>query len=171
MCPDRRRKRSSRPLRDRLFRVGISLKLLDGVIETIGGIALWIIGPDSIINWVFRITQEEINEERNNFVSTHLRQAAAHISLAGEHFIAVYLFLHGAVKIVVVLALFRNKLWAYPLSFVVFGGFVVYQVYRFTHTHAVGLILLSVFDLGILWLIWLEYRAARTRGSAIANAH
>ena len=168
MSPDRRGKTSRRPLRERLFHVGISLKLLDGVIETVGGIILWIIGPGTIINWVFRITQDEINEEPNNFVSTHLRQAANHISLAGEHFIAVYLFLHGVVKIVVVLALFRNKLWAYPLSLVVFGGFVVYQVYRFTETHAIGLILLSAFDLAVLWLIWLEYRAARRRGVAMA---
>jgi uncharacterized membrane protein len=164
------RKRSRRPLRDRLFHLGISLKLLDGVIETVGGIMLWIIGPGSIVNWIFRITQVEINEDRNDFVSTHLRHAATHISLAGQHFIAVYLFLHGVVKIVVVLALFRNKLWAYPLALVVFGGFVVYQVYRFTETHAVGLIVLSVFDLAVLWLIWMEYRAAKTRGYAMAKA-
>lgn len=154
-------------MRERLFRIGISLKLLDGAIETIGGILLWIIGPDSIINWVFRITQDQINEQPNDFVSNHLRDAALHISLSGEHFMAVYLFLHGVVKVIVVLALFRNKMWAFPLSLAVFGGFVVYQLYRFTHTHAIGLLLLSAFDLAVVWLIWMEYRAARKRGRAI----
>lgn len=167
MSPERERKRSGRSLRGRLFHLGISLKLLDGLIETIGGVALWVTGPDSIIDWVFRVTQDEINENPNDFVSNHLRHAAMHLSLGGEHFIAVYLFLHGVVKIVVVLALFRNKLWAYPLALVVFSGFVVYQIYRYTYTHAFGLLVLSAFDLAVICLIWLEYREARTRGTAV----
>lgn len=163
MSPVRRRNPSSRPLRERLFHAGISLKLLDGVLEALGGIALWAIGPWSLIDWVFRITRDEISEDPNDFVATHLRHAATHISLSGEHFMAAYLFIHGVVKIVVVLALFRNKLWAYPLSIAVFGAFIVYQIYRFTITHSITLILLSAFDLAVLCLIWLEFRAAKTR--------
>lgn len=167
MSPDRNRNHPHRPLRERLFHAGILLKFLDGVLETIGGIVLWVIGPWSIIDWVFRVTQDEISEDPHDFVATHLRHAATHISLSGEHFMAAYLFIHGVVKIVVVLALFRNKLWAYPVSLTVFCAFIVYQLYRFTITHAVALILLSAFDLAVVWVIWLEYRSARTRPVAI----
>jgi uncharacterized membrane protein len=45
---------------------------------------------------------------------------------------------------------------------IVFGAFIVYQLYRFTFTHGIGLIALSVFDLVVIWLIWLEYRALRS---------
>ena len=62
-------------------------------------------------------------------------------------------------------ALLRSKLWAYPAAIAVFGGFVGYQVYRFTLTGGFGLVALSVFDLIVIWFIWLEYRATKFRRS------
>jgi uncharacterized membrane protein len=46
----------------------------------------------------------------------------------------------------------------------VFGAFILYQLYRFTFTHGLGLIALSAFDLLVIWLVYLEYRALK-RGS------
>jgi uncharacterized membrane protein len=57
--------------------------------------------------------------------------------------------------------LLRGKLWAYPLSIWVLLAFIAYQLYRYTFTHSIGLILLSIFDLVVLWLIWHEYRTVR----------
>ena len=37
--------------------------------------------------------------------------------------------------------------------------------YRFVLTHGLGLIALSLFDLVVIWLIYLEYRALK-RGAA-----
>jgi uncharacterized membrane protein len=51
-----------------------------------------------------------------------------------------------------------GKLWAYPLSLGFLGAFIIYQGYRYTHTHAVSLILLTVFDLIVAYLIWHEYQ-------------
>ncbi|GAC1575862.1 MAG: hypothetical protein NVS3B5_07120 [Sphingomicrobium sp.] len=45
------------------------------------------------------------------------------------------------------------KLWAYPASLVVMGLFIIYQLYRFSYTHGVGLILLTVFDLIVIALV------------------
>jgi uncharacterized membrane protein len=56
-------------------------------------------------------------------------------------------------------ALLKNKLWAYPLAMIIFGAFIIYQLYRFTLTHSIGLIALSIFDVAVVWLIRLEYRA------------
>ena len=156
-------KSGSSSLRSSLFRGGILLKGLDGVIEIVGGLALWILNPGRIIDLVHRITEHEISQTHNDFVIRHLRHAAASISLSGEHFMAVYLFLHGVVKVVVVLALLRGKLWAYPVAIVVFGAFVIYQVYRFTNTHGVGLLVLASIDLAVTILIALEYRAELAR--------
>lgn len=71
------------------------------------------------------------------------------------------------VKLFVVLALLKNKLWGYPAALTVFGGFVVYQVYRFTLTGGIGLIALTLVDLIVMWFIWLEYRAVKEH---LANA-
>ncbi len=56
--------------------------------------------------------------------------------MSGEHFMAIYLHSHGIIKLLAVGSLLKNKLWRYPLSIVVFGGFIVYQIYRFTLTRA-----------------------------------
>ena len=45
----------------------------------------------------------------------------------------------------------------------VFGGFIVHQMYRFTPIGGIGLLALTVFDLIVIWVTWLEYRAVRSR--------
>ena len=74
---------------------------------------------------------------------------------------AAYLLAHGVVKIGRVASLLRDRHWAYPAAITVFAAFIVYQLYRFTLTHGLGLIALSLFDLVVIGLIWLEYRALK----------
>jgi uncharacterized membrane protein len=91
---------------------------------------------------------------------------ARHLSLGTEHFAAWYLLIHGVIKILLVVALLRAMLPAYPIAVIVFGAFIVYQLYRFTFTHSPGLIALSAFDGIVIWLIWFEYRALRQQLNA-----
>jgi hypothetical protein len=62
---------------------------------------------------------------------------------------------------VLVTGLLREKLWAYPASFAVFGAFIAYQLYRYSFTHDVALIFLSIFDLFVIGLAVHEYRLLR----------
>ncbi len=156
--------------RELLFRISVLLKGLDGALEIAGGFALWAISPGFIVRVIGFLTQDEIAEDPHDFVAKHLRHAASQFSLTNEHFMAIYLLGHGIVKIFVVVALLRNKLWAYPVAMIVFGGFVVYQIYRFTFTGSAGLIALTVADLIVIWLIWLEYRAVRCARSRTETA-
>jgi|SRR5579863_147605 len=150
-------------LRELLFRIGVVFKGLDGVLEIAGGIALWIVSPGLIVRVVGILTQDEIIEDPRDIVANYLRHAVRRFSIGSEHFLALYFLGHGVVKILVVVALLRNKLWAYPLSIAVFGGYVVYQLYRFTLTRSMGLIALSILDLIVIMLVWLEYRAIKSR--------
>jgi uncharacterized membrane protein len=74
---------------------------------------------------------------------------------------AVYLLLHGAVKVVLVIALLLNKLWAYPCMIVVLLIFIGYQLYRIALDPSAGLIALTIFDAMIVTLTWREYRRQR----------
>jgi len=152
-----------KPLRELLFRYSLLLKGLDAVLELAGGIALWLLSPAMIVNAIAFLTQDEVTENRHDVVTRHLREAARGLSLSREHFMAAYLFAHGAVKILVVIAVLQKKLWGYPLAIAVFSGFVAYQMYRFTLFGGAGLIVLSVFDVIVIALIWLEYRAVRSQ--------
>lgn len=40
-------------------------------------------------------------------------------------------------------------------------GFMVYQAYRFSYSHSIGLVLLTVFDAVIVYLTVVEYRKRR----------
>ncbi len=150
-------------LREFLFRVSVLLKGVDALLEIAGGIALWVVSPSLILRLTALLTQDEIAEDPRDLVANYLRHSASHLSVSGEHFMAIYLLAHGVVKMFAVVALLRNKLWGYPLSIAVFGGFIGYQIYRFTLTHGMGLIALTAFDVIVVGLIWLEYRAVRLR--------
>ncbi len=143
---------------DRFFYASIWLKGLHAVFEIIGGIALLLASPAFILHVIATVTQAEMAEDPNDFVASTLLSAAQKISVSSEHFAALYLLSHGAVKVVLVAGLLRDQRWAYPAALAVFGAFIVYQVYRFTLTHSLGLVVLTIFDLVVMWLIWREYR-------------
>ncbi len=150
-------------VREWLFRASVALKGLDALLELAGGAALWVVSPGWIARVVHALTQDEISEDPHDLVANLLRHAAGRLSLSGEHFMAAYLLVHGVVKGAAVWALMRGRLWAYPMAIVVFGGFIAYQVYRYTLTGGMGLVVLTVFDVVVVWLIWLEYRAVKAR--------
>jgi len=62
------------------------------------------------------------------------------------------------VKIVLVTALLRNQIWAYPWMILFLVVFIVYQVYRMTFAFSIGLLGLTIFDLAVVWLTYREYR-------------
>ncbi len=150
-------------VREFLFHTSVLLKGLDALLEIAGGIALWIIKPSLIVRLVGLLTLDEIIEDPRDMIANYLRHAAGRVSVGSEHFMALYLFSHGVVKMFAVVALLKNKLWGYPLSLVIFGGFIVYQVYRYLVSGGIGLVVLSVFDVIVVALIWLEYRAVKRR--------
>jgi uncharacterized membrane protein len=151
----------SQHLREFLFRISVLLKGLNGTLEILGGSALIAVSPTFILRTVALLTQDEIAEDPRDLVANYLRRTASHISPASEHFAAIYLLIHGVIKIGLVSALLKHELWAYPVAVIAFGAFIIYQLYRFTLTHALGLIALSLFDLVVIWLIYLEYRALK----------
>jgi uncharacterized membrane protein len=157
-CVAALRKRGWREL---LFLASVWFKGLDGLLELIGGIALLSVSPMSILHVTRLVTQDEITENARDLVANALRHAAAHLSLGGKQFMAIYLLIHGAVKLGLVWALLRRVLVAYPVSMVVFAGFIAYQVYRYTFTKGIGLLVLSAVDLVVIVLIQLEYLALR----------
>jgi uncharacterized membrane protein len=143
------------------FRAGITLKGIDGVLEAVGGFILWFVRP-SALNHIARLfLQHDLPFDRNEFLTIHLFQATQRLATA-RHFISVYLVVHGLIKAVLVAALWFDVLWAYPLTMVVFSLFSVYQVYRFTHTHSLALIFITVFDVLIIYLTWREYQDQKT---------
>jgi uncharacterized membrane protein len=150
-----RRKRS---LLDGSFRVGISLKGLHALTETVSGLLLLKLSPQTINGHLIDILDQELSRNPHDFFATHLLRFADGLAGTGRPFASAYLISHGGVKLILVIALLMNRLWAYPLMILMLSVFIAYQSYRFVLTHSSLMIVLSVFDLIVLVLTWLEYR-------------
>ena len=164
--------RSHRSL-DRAFRITVTLKGLDGLLEIIGGIALLLVSPVSIQGFVRFLTAHELAQDPHDFIAAHLLHSASGLSRSATVYGGVYLLSHGVTKVVLVVLVLKDKLWAYPLMIAVIGVFIVYQIYRLTYKPTFGLMLLTLFDLLVVWLTWREYdikRRALSHTSAPASS-
>ena len=144
-----------------IFQVSVLLKGVHAAIECVGGLLLAFTSTTAIVSLVKRMTQEELIQDRGDWVANHLLAWAQSFSVEAQHFYAFYLLSHGLVKLALVGGLLMRKLWAYPASLVVLTLFIAYQLYRFSYTHSPGLILLTLFDLVVIGLVWHEYRLLR----------
>jgi uncharacterized membrane protein len=152
---------------DKAFRISLYLKGLDGLLELAGGILLLLISPEQVNHLARWLTQGELSQDPHDFIANHILKTAHHLTGSSLAFGAIYLLSHGIVKIFLVGMVLRDKLWAYIALIAVTALFVVYQVYRLVvDKFSVSLLLLTLFDLLIIYLTQNEYRrhlAARRR--------
>jgi len=144
------------------FRIGITLKGIDGVLETIGGLLLWFVKPAALSGLVHAFFLHDLSRDPHDFIASHLVRASDKLATADPLFASVYLLSHGIVKIVLVVALWFDQLWAYPMTIAIFGAFTAYEFYRFAHRHSHLLGVLSLLDALVVLLTWNEYRQWRT---------
>ena len=141
----------------RLFELAIFVKGVDGVLETVGGLLLLFVPLhrlDSLVRWLLA---HELSSEPHDWIAKATAHLVDSLSLDTKLFASVYLIGHGLVKIFLVYALWREKLWAFPVALWFIALFVVYQLYRYTHTHSIALLVFALVDVGVAWFIWREY--------------
>ena len=151
-----------------MFDAAVALKALNGVLEIVAGYLLifkpgWI-GPAAAAWSATFLTHHPAAP----FAAAITRWGDG-LSLDTEHFAATYLIAHGAAKLFGAWGLLRERLWAFPTGLIVFGLLLVYQVYRFAHTHSTTLAVLILLDVAVCYLIWREWRFRReaiTAGAA-----
>ncbi|MFH5878542.1 DUF2127 domain-containing protein [Arthrobacter sp. NA-172] len=158
-----RTNQSGTTLLDRTFRVSLVLKGLDGVLELIGGILLLLVTPQQIGDLVRSLTQHELAQDPHDFVANSLLHATSNLSGSASLFGAVYLLLHGLVKIVLAWAVLKDKLWAYPWMIAFLLVFILYQGYKIAVAFSWGMVLLTAFDIFIVWITAREYRIHKAR--------
>src|SRR6185312_7148756 len=57
------------PIERKAFKVGVILKLIDGVLEILGAVAVWIVRPAMLIALVRFLTVDELAEDPHDFVA------------------------------------------------------------------------------------------------------
>jgi len=144
-----------------IFVVSVLFKGAHALIEIVSGLALYLVSTETIVSTINRWSYDEIIEDKHDWIANKLLEFSSHFSVAEHHFYAFYLLSHGLIKGALVIGLLKEKLWAYPASFAVFSAFIAYQLYRYSYTHDFALILLSIFDLFVIYLAVHEYRLLR----------
>ncbi len=141
-----------------LFDISLIGKAVDGVLEIIGGVILFFVNPDQINGMLRLLTLHELSEDKHDVLANLLLHSVQNLSSSTKVFAAFFLLWHGIIKVGLIWALFRKHLWAYPMAIVAFGLFLAYQLYRYSHTHSVWLLALSILDIFVIVLTWLEYK-------------
>ena len=148
---------------DRAFFLALAVKAIDGTLELIAGLLLFVV-PPSAITLVFRsLTQHELSEDPQDFVAIHVRAAAEQLagSASGRRFGVLYLMGHGVIKLVLVGALVRRLRPAYPVAIVFLSSFILYELYRSVLGHSIALLLFAALDTGITTMVVREYLELR----------
>lgn len=143
------------------FEVSLAFKGVFALIEILVGVAAYLVTKEFLVGVASSITSAELTEDPHDFVANYLLHAAQGLSITTQHFTSFYLFSHGVVKFWLIIGLWRKKMWYYPAAMVIFGLFIVYQVYLYYFTHKVSLLLITILDLLVICLTWLEYKHLR----------
>lgn len=141
-----------------IFLIGIIIKGIDGFLELIGGMALLFIKSDYIISIVQRIFQHELVQDSTDLIANYVVHTSHTISTDTILFIAMYLLIHGVIKLGLVIGLLSKKLWSYPLAGGVLSLFLIYQIIRIINNHSLILMLFTLIDIIILVLLRFEYK-------------
>jgi uncharacterized membrane protein len=116
--------------------------------------------PTQVVHFAEKITAHNPHD----FWGRHILEWAHGFTKGAAIFAALYLLSHGLVKLVLVGAILKEHLWAYPGLIIVTIGFVAYQIYHMAaHGLSGGYIFLTLFDLLIIFLTTEEYGKQKER--------
>jgi uncharacterized membrane protein len=146
---------------ERLFRIAMFVKGLDGAIELIGAIALLLVPATLVNQLVADVISRDLVGSPDGFLARHLVAGTAEFASGNRTFVILYLGLHGIVKLALVVALLQRWMPAYPVAAVVLSVFVAYELYRAVRTGSVVLPVLAAVDILIIVMVVREYLLLR----------
>lgn len=139
----------------KIFITSLILKGFNSLLEICGGLLfLFTGGVTSLLTFLIH---GELIEDPTDFLAIKMQHILPYFSTHMQYYAAFYLLSHGIIKIILVICLIKNKLWAYPATIAALSLFIIYQIYRLYFGFSVVLILLTLFDLLIIYLTWHEY--------------
>ncbi len=153
------------PLESTLFRLGMWWRVFYGVLRLILSFLLLHFIDSSFSSILYSFLSHEIIEDPNDFLIRVVYPFLESHTFTVTYFLAAYLFFWGIIDIFLSFYILRHKLWAFPVGIVLISLFVLYEIYRFTHTHSLFLAFIIIVDSFIIWLTYREYIRLRNTHS------
>jgi uncharacterized membrane protein len=141
-----------------LFRIFVWIKFIYSIFEFLAGISLIFINTQQISNFIMMVFNHELTQEPNDIFVNLVLNIVSILPESMRVFFSIFLIIHGAIKIILLFALLKRKLWAYPISGVVFSLFIVYQIYQYIISPSLILVILTIIDVILIILLFPEYK-------------
>jgi|GEM_PF-943624 uncharacterized membrane protein len=145
--------------------VTIAWKAVDGAIETILGLIIWISGPSRWYAFLLHLSAPELLEEPGNhhFIEL-LRNGANSLLSSSISFIVAYLLIHGVLKLALALVLLRGGgRWIFPVATLILLGFIGFMGWHLAHHWTNWVLAFALFDFITLLLVLNEWRQPARR--------
>lgn len=144
--------------------ITIAVKGIDGGIETILGLAIWISGPARWYAFLLHVSAPELLEEPGNHHFIELvRSGASNLLHSPVSFIVAYLVIHGVLKLALVLVLLRGGgRWIFPVATVILVGFIAFMSFHLAEHWSNWVLAFALFDFVTLLLVLNEWRSEKT---------
>ena len=144
------------------YRLSLAGKGGLGLLQLVGGIALWLSPGGSAMRLADWLTRNELAGDPDDPLSHLLLRAAQLVTgQDAENFYTLYLVGHGVLNFGVVVALLFRIRGAYHASMLILTGFVAYQLWTLTKGFDPMLVGLTVIDVLIILLVLAERRQTR----------
>ena len=142
-----------------LFRIAMWWRIGYGFFRLIFGFILLNVVGTPISDIFYKLASHELTQDPNDILIQTLTPIVNNFPITITYFVAIYFLFWGILDITLSILLLKHKMWAFPLTIVLISGFVVYEVYRFTHTHSIVLLGVIVIDAIIALLIYRERKS------------
>ncbi|HEY1614137.1 MAG TPA: DUF2127 domain-containing protein [Rhizomicrobium sp.] len=139
----------------------IAVKGLDGAAETVAGMLVAVLGTASLSDYLLRTTAPELDLHPASRAIHLVRHGAQTLSQSHGGFIAVWLLIHGVLKLVLAVELLRGKSWIFPVASAILAAFIAYMTWRLTHHWSLWLLAFALFDVFTLALVLHEWYTRR----------
>lgn len=150
-------------LSEQIFRAGMYWRIIYGGIRIVLAFFLLnMIGTpaaDAFRHVLKRLYLGDPNDHIFEFIAQNLSEHGFAIT----YFLVAYFLFWGTVDIFLSLAMLRHLLWAFPLSLVLMTAFILYEIYRYSHTHSDVLLAIIAIDIFLMYLIRQEYHKLRRK--------
>jgi uncharacterized membrane protein len=140
-----------------LFETSLIIKGTLAAAETLAGLGLALVPNARLVALVDWLVRNEIAQDPKDPLANALLRAVSGPSLSHEHFYALYIGAHGALKLAMVLLLARGVRWAFPAAMVLLAGFALFEIVGVLRGGPPPLALLAGLDTVMIALVWREW--------------
>lgn len=141
----------------KVFKTITILKGIHAIIEILLGITLLILSKEFISNIIVAFVEGRLAGDPSSFIAQYISQFGISLSFGIKLFLSLYLLIHGVVNLSLVYGIIKKPFWAYPISIVLFIGFIIYQAYSYFILPSGWLLFLTIFDIFFIGLVFYEY--------------